>query len=362
MSAPILYADVPGFYAEVERALDPTLAGRPVLVGGDPRKRGLVQSATADARAAGVVADMPVVEALERCPRARALRTDMSRYRDMDKRLRAILVRCADRVEPAGLGAAYLGVPAETSFASDREPSLASLAATLRTTVARELHLPLRVGAGPVKFLARLAAEEAGPEGFLEVSPTRVAPFLEGLPVARLPGVGRKTEARLSELGVRCVGELIALGRASVERTLGNHGLAILAAAHGQGDDRIRAAPHPQSLSQEATLPEGVLDRAELGEQLHGLAERLERALALEGVTARRLALRVRFTDGEQTTRSVSLDRGLSGADRILELAAALLARTQAGLRPVRGLGLAASALARPRRDERQLGLFDGDR
>jgi DNA polymerase-4 len=359
MSAPILYADVPGFYAEVERALDPTLAERPVVVGGDPRKRGLVQSATADARAAGVVADMPVVEALERCPRARALRTDMSRYRDMDKRLRAILVRCAERVEPAGLGAAYLGVPAERGSASER---LGSLAATLRTTVARELHLPLRVGAGPVKFLARLAAEEAGPEGFLEVAPTRVRPFLEGLPVSRLPGVGRKTEARLSELGVRRVGELIALGRASVERALGNHGLAILAAAHGQGDDRVRAAPHPQSLSQEATLAEGVLDRAELGEQLHGLAERLERALALEGVTARRLALRVRFSDGEQTTRSVSLDRGVSAAARILELAAALLARTQAGLRPVRGLGLAASALARPRRDERQLGLFDADR
>lgn len=346
----LFYADVPDFYAEVERAANAALADRPVIVGGDPRKKGLVQAATADARAAGVAPDMPVLEALARCPRARALRTDMARYRDADKRLRASFARLVARLEPAGLGAAYLelpeGVPPEEQ------------ARALREGVASELHLPLRVGAGPVKFLARLAAEEAGPGGFLAVAPGRVASFLHPLPVSRLPGVGPNTAMRLAELGAHCVGDVVALGRAALERGLGNHGLAVLAAALGRGDDRIRAAPHPQTLSQEVTLASDELDRTVLGEHLRGLAERLERALALEGLAARRLGLKVRYADGERISRSVSLDHGVAAAGELLEQASELLGRTQAGTRPLRLLGLAAGGLVRPQRDEAQLPLF----
>lgn len=348
---PLVYADVPGFYAEVERAAQPALAARPVIVGGDPRKRGLVQAATADALAAGVAVGMPVVDALERCPHARALRTEMARYRAADKRLRALFGRFAERIEPVGLGAAWLE-PAASGEALPRA------AAALREAVARELRLPLRVGAAPVKFLARLAAEEAGPGGFLAVGAGEVGAFLHPLPVSRLPGVGARTAQRLAELGVRSVGDLVAAGRDALERALGNHGLAILAAARGQGDDRIRAAAHPQSLSQETTLAADALDRALLADHLRGLAERLERALALEGLAARRLALKVRYADGERITRTLSLERGIGAAAEILPLALALLDRTQAGTRPVRLLGLAASSLLRPRRDERQLDLF----
>ncbi|MEB2346808.1 MAG: hypothetical protein OZ948_18975 [Deltaproteobacteria bacterium] len=353
MSRALVYADVPGFYAEVERAANPGLAERPVIVGGDPRKRGLVQAASADALAAGVTLAMPVVDALERCPHARALRTDMARYREADKRLRAVFARFAERVEPMGLGAAWLEPAA-------RGAPLAALAAGLRAAVARELRLPLRVGAAPVKFLARLAAEEASAEGFLEVTAEGVAAFLQPLAVERLPGVGAKTAARLAQLGARTVGELVAAGRAAVEGALGNHGLTILAAAMGQGDDRVRAAAHPQSLSLETTLAEDAVDRTLLVEPLRGLAERLERALALEGLSARRLALKLRYAGGERITRTVSLGRGVASASEILDTALGLLARTQAGTRPVRLLGLGASALQGPRREERQLDLFGG--
>jgi len=357
MARSILYADVPAFYAEVERAAHPELAGRPVIVGGDPRKRGLVQAATPDAVAVGVREGMTVVDALACCPRARALRTEMPRYREMDKRLRACLARAAARLEPAGLGAAFLEAEGEPG---PRVGALESLARALREAVAAELRLPLRVGAGPVKFVARLAAEEAGGAGFLAVEPSQVAAFLGGLPVARLPGVGPNTAARLAELGVLEVAELVALGRGPIERELGNHGLAILASALGHGDDHVRAASHPQTLSQEVTLRTGELDRAVLGEQLRLLADRLERALALEGLSARRLALKVRYADGERITRSVSLEEGVATGAELLDRAADLLERTQAGSRPLRLLGLAVTSLARPRRDDRQLSLFEG--
>ncbi len=352
MSRPLVYADVPAFYAEVERARDAALKGRPVIVGGDPRKKGLVQAATPDAIAAGVHVGMAVLDALEHCPHGRALRTDMVRYRDADKRLRAVFGRYAERIEPAGLGAAYLSGSAQDS-------NVEILAAALRAAVAKELRLPLRVGAAPVKFLAQLAAEDAGVEGFRAIERAELRRFLDPLPVTRLPGVGPNTAARLAELGIRTAGELAAAGRERIEQALGNHGLAVLAAAMGQGDERVRAAAHPQSLWQEVTLGEDTVDRARLVAPLRGLAERLERGLALEGLAARRLSLKVRYADGERTTRTVSVDRGLATAGDLLGVALALLDRTQAGVRPLRLLGLGASALARPQQRERQLGLFD---
>jgi DNA polymerase-4 len=357
MARAILYADVPAFYAEVERAVRPELAGRPVIVGGDPRKRGLVQAATPDAVAAGVLEGMAVVDALAQCPRARAVRTEMSRYREMDKRLRACLARACERLEPAGLGAAFLEA-GEGAGPTERSPALSGLARALREAVAAELGLPLRVGSGPVKFVARLAAEEAGGVGFLAVAPGEVAAFLGPLPVSRLPGVGPNTAARLAELGVSTVAQLVALGRGPIESALGNHGLVVLASALGQGDDRLRPGSHPQTLSQEVTLRGGGLDRAQLGEQLRLLAERLERALALEGLAAKRLLLKVRYADGARITRSVSLELGVATAQELVDRASELLERTQAGSRPLRLLGLAVSSLARPRRDDRQLPLF----
>jgi nucleotidyltransferase/DNA polymerase involved in DNA repair len=352
MSARILFADVPGFYAEVERATRPELAGRPVVVGGDPRKRGLVQAATRDARDAGVVEGMTVELALLRCAGARALRTDMPRYREMDKRFRACLGALCERLEPVGLGAAFLDVR------ELREP-VAELASRVRAGVASELGLPLRAGAGPVKFVARLAAEEAGPDAFQAVEASEAQQFLAPLAVSRLPGVGPNTAARLAELGARTVGELVAVGRPVLEARLGNRGLELLAAALGRGDDRVRAARHPQTLSQEATLGSGEIDRTALAEQLRALAERLERALALEGLVARRLVLRVRYADGQGATRSQSFEGGIGSAAELFAQAQALLGRTHAGALPVRLLGLAATSLERPRRDERQLVLFE---
>jgi DNA polymerase-4 len=351
MSARILFADVPGFYAEVERAARPDLSDRPVIVGGDPRKRGLVQAATPDALAAGVATGMLVEVALARCPRARAVRTDMPRYREMDKRFRASLGRVCERIEPVGLGAAFLDV-------RERRDDPAEIGGALREAVTRELRLPLRVGAGPVKFVARLAAEEAGPGGFLAVDAAGAERFLAPLAVSRLPGVGPNTEARLAELGARTIGEIAALGRAALEAALGNRGLELLGGALGHGDDRVRAARHPRTLSQEATLPGGEIDRAALAQQLRGLVERLERALALEGLVARRLVLKVRYDEGGGATRSQSFARGLAAAGDLLREAESLLSRTHAGVRKVRLLGLAATALERPGRDDRQLDLF----
>jgi nucleotidyltransferase/DNA polymerase involved in DNA repair len=350
----LLYAEVPRFYAEAERAADASLADRPVIVGGDPRKRGLVQGATEDALAAGVAIGMPVLEALELCRSARVRRTDMRAYRDLAARLRALFRRVVPRVEPSGLEAAYLD-GAETP-----EP-LEALARRLQDDVREALRLPLRVGIAPVKFVAKLAAEEAGASGVRRVEPDEIRAFLRPLPVGRLPGVGPHTLAAFRELGVATAGELAAVPRATIEERLGNHGLALLSAAQGHGEARLRPAPHSRSLSQESTLAESERDAAVLERVLRELAASLAAALARERLAARRLVLKVRYGDGETVTRSQTLPRALAAADELAERGQDLLRRTQAGDRAVRLLGLAAfNLIARPR-DDRQLRLFAGD-
>lgn len=347
----LLYAEVPCFYAEIERRDEPGLAGRPVIVGGDPRKRGLVQAATPDALAAGVEVGMPMIEALEHCPRARAVRTDVRRYREEQARLRACFRRETERVEAAGPGAAWLDVGGGGELPE-------AVAARLRERVASELGLPLRVGIAPVKFVARLAAEEAGAAGVRRVGTGEIARFLHPLPVERLPGVGPRTGVRLRELGVRTVGALAELAPRTVEEALGNHGLAILDYARGRDAGAVRAAPVRRTLSQEVTLPRPEQDLTALGERLGELAQGLETALARERQAARRLTLKVRYEDRETVTRTRTLPRAVASAGDLAAAARELLGRTQAGTRAVGLIGLTASQLVRARRDDRQLDLF----
>lgn len=344
----VIYAEVPGFYAEVERAARPELRERPVVVGGDARKGGLVQAATPDALEAGVAPGMTVLEALERCPGARALRTDMRRYREAGVRLFACLRRACERLEEAGLGAAYIEAP---EGADARELTVA-----LRARVAAELGLPLRVGIAPVKFAARLAA--AGAADIRAVEPAELEAFLWPLPVSCLDGVGANTQAALAKHDVHTLGELVGLGAERLEEILGNRGLDLLALARGRDPSPVRATRHSKSLSQEVTLPGEQVDAGVLSETLQRLAEALEGRLALEGLVARRVALKVRYADQQTTTRSRTLGAPLAEAPQIHAAGLALLRGTQAGFRPVRLLGLALSALAPAEREDRQLELF----
>jgi nucleotidyltransferase/DNA polymerase involved in DNA repair len=345
-----MYAEVPGFYAQVERAERPELAERPVIVGGDPRKGGLVQAATADAAAAGVVPGMPVLEAIERCPNARALATDMRRYRQAGVRLFACLRAVCERIEESGLGAAY----ADLADGVDAE----AIAAELCRRVHEQLGLALRVGIGPGKFVARLAAQAAGERGVGRVAASQVRAFLDPLPVTRLDGVGANTQAALAKRDVHTIGELVALGPARLEEILGNRGLELLALASGLDPAPVRATRHAKSLSQESTLPEPQIDAGVLTERIHALAEALERRLALEALSARRITLKLRFADQETATRSQTLATPVSDARQIHAIGLALLRRTQAGVRPVRLVGLAVSELAIARGEEPQLDLF----
>jgi len=350
VSRSILFAEVPCFYAAIERGRAPALAERPVIVGGDPRKRGVVLAASPEALVVGVALDMPVVEALRLCPQARAVRTDMALYRDVSRRLFACLRRGIQGIETYGMAGAYV----DASGAADA----ISLADDLCGRVRAELDLPMRIGVASGKFLARLAAEEAGAEGVRRVDPGAEGAFLRPLPASRLDGVGRKTAATLAERGAHTIGGVVTLGVDRLEEAFGTHGRRIFALASGRDEAPVRASGNPQSLSREITIRGEGADGGVLGEHLLDLARQLEGELARQGLVAGRVALKVRYADRGTQTRSRVLGGPLRSAPGLHEAALRLLERTQASSRPVRGLGLQLGKLAPPAESDRQLDLF----
>jgi nucleotidyltransferase/DNA polymerase involved in DNA repair len=352
MARSILFAEVPGFYAAVERADDPKLAARPVLVGGDPRKRGRVQAATPDALATGVEIDMPMLEALRHCPSARVVPTDMQRYREIDRRFQAVLRQVAARIERFGLGAGFADL---AGGASGEE-----IAEAMRAAVRAQLSLPLRVGLASGKFLARLAAQEVPEEGVFRIGAGEEDSFLAPLPASRLEGVGRKTAASLAELGAHTIADVVALGRDRLHAALGVHGLRIFALASGRDEEPVRGARHPKSVSRESRVEGDGVDFATLTELVTGLAHQLEIELARNGVAASRIVVKLRDADGTVVTRTRTLNAPIASAPALVAEALELLGRAERGGRPIRGLGIQLSELVAAAEGGRQLPLFPG--
>jgi DNA polymerase-4 len=348
----IVYVRVPGFYAAVEQADHPLERGRPLIVGGNPRKRGTVTGANADARQAGVREGMPVREALALCPQAVVRPTRLHRYREVGAELRAVWRSVTDRFEPDGLEAAYLEP-------SPREQPL-RVAADLCVRVRAEAGLAAVAGVGPTRFVAFLAARHARPEGIREVPTKRALEFLAPLAVTEIWGLGPTTAERLAGAGIATIGDLQRVSAEALEQVVGRNaaGFRMLARAEDRGSVRPRRPP--RSLSRERTLPEATVDLRTLEEVIVELAARLQEMLQRERRTARTLALAVRHLDDREVTRSVTRDEPFRGQNELRQAALELLARTNAAVRPVRRLRLQASRLMAHdgEVDGRQLRLF----
>jgi DNA polymerase-4 len=352
--APVIYAEVPGFYAAVARADDPVLRRAPVIVGGDPQKRGRVQSASPDALERGVYVGMSMVDALGHCPDAHLIRTDMNRYRAVSKRLMGLIRGFDENLETDHLNAAYLVY--EDSARSGA--LLDERAAELCRIVREELDLPLRVGIASVKFLARLAAEEVREAGVLRIAPEEEDAFLGALPPTRLPLVGPKAAAALRDLGVRSVADLLSLGEDRIVREIGPHGRRILAFAKGEDTSPIRVARHPKSLSHATTFAAPELERAELERQLQCVCEQVEEDLREQGLNAGKIALQVLYEERKPETRSRKLVRPILTAADVYAAAVRLLDRTEAGSRPIRRVGVTLADLSPALSPDPQLDLF----
>jgi len=354
----IAHADMDAFYASVEQRDRPELRGRPVVVGGVSR-RGVVASASYEARRFGVRSAMPGIEARQRCPDAVFIAGDMRRYARESRHIFEIFRRFAPRVEGLSLDEAFLDWTGTERLLGPA----AELAARLRAAVRQETGLAVSVGIAPVKLVAKIASDLAKPDGLLEVRPEEVQAFLAPLPVGRLWGVGPVTEARLLAAGYGTVGDLAGADAAALRRVLGDWGLAFARLARGR--DLRDAEPFREavSLSEENTFEEDVADRGTLETTLLAHAESVARRLRKEGLLARTVVLKLKLARRRAPgprgyallTRRETLVHETDDGEQIARVARALLARTELP-EAVRLLGVGVTNLASTRRG--QLGLF----
>jgi DNA polymerase-4 len=339
---PILHVDMDAFYASVEILKDPSLEGRPVVVGGSGA-RGVVMSASYEARRFGVSSAMPSARARRLCPDAVFVPPDFASYQAYSIRLREVLLSFTPLVEPLSLDEAFLDVSGATRLFG----APAEIAGAVRARVREELSLSCSVGVAPNKFLAKMASAAAKPDGVVVVAADGVLGFLHPLPVGALWGVGERTHGVLERLGVRTVGELAAVPVRVLERTLGEaHARHLAALASGRDERTVVPYEAPKQVGHEETFERDIDAEDDVMRELLRLAFRVAARLRAEGYRARTVTLKVRLASFATLHRSRTVpDPTDVGAD-LYRVVADLYRAIPGTRRRVRLLGVAASGLA----------------
>ena len=338
---PMLHVDLDAFYASVEVRKDPSLAGKPVVVGGTG-SRGVVASASYEARALGVRSAMPGVRARRLAPHAVFLPPDFEAYKAYSNRFREVLLSYTPLVEPIALDEAFLDVGGATRlFGPPRR-----IAERIRADVERELGFTCSVGVAPNKFLAKLASEASKPNGLIVVPHDGVREFLDPLPVGALWGAGEKTVDVLHRLGIRTVAELAAVPVSVLGRVLGEAQSKHLSAlAHGEDDRPVVPYEAPKSISHEETFDRDLDDTAEILREILALSRAVGRRLREDGYECRTVVLKVRMANFTTLTRSRTLPAPTDLATDLDHVAAEMYRALPGARRRVRLLGVQAANL-----------------
>lgn len=336
----VLHIDMDAFFVEVERRRDPSLRGVPVVVGGIG-PRGVVASASYEARVRGVRSAMPTSHARRRVPAARFVPPDHTAYREASAEVFSIIRGFTPVVEPLSVDEAFLDI----SGLRLHYGSVEEVGSTLREAVRSGTGLPASVGIAASKLIAKLASEEAKPDGMLVVPAGGETAFLHPKPVGALWHVGEATKARLEELGIATIGDLAAFPRDTLRRRLGptmGTALSELAAAH---DPRpVVAGGGAKSVSVEQTYESDISDSAVVERELLRQSDRLSRRLRRAGLAGTTVTLKVRLADFSTLSRSETSAPSASSHD-LFEAAKRLLSRAGVTGRPIRLLGLAMTGL-----------------
>ena len=300
----ILHVDMDAFFVSVELLDRPELAGKPVAVGG--AERGVVSAASYEAREFGVNSAMPVARALRACPHLTMIPPRHGRYSEVSRQIMDILHDVTPLVEKLSVDEAFLDVGGARRLMGGP----VRIATDLRARIRREVGVPASVGIAATKHVAKIASAHAKPDGLLLIPRSATIAFLHGLPVGALWGVGEKTRARLAKQGIETVGELADAGPERLARILGRaHGTHLYRLAMGQDPRPVQTSREEKSIGKEETFFEHVADRGKLEKillaQAHATARRLRRAR----LTARTVAIKVRFADFTTITRSTTFAR-----------------------------------------------------
>ncbi len=342
----ICHVDMDAFFVSVEELYDPSLKGKPVVVGGKADQRGVVAAASYAARKFGVHSAMPLRTAGRLCPQATFVEGHPERYRDYSKRVFGVLNRFSPVVEMASIDEAYLDL---TGTERLHGPALRA-AHELHECMRRETSLNCSLGLAASRLVAKVSSDQAKPNGVLYILPGQEARFLAPLEVRKIPGVGKKMEASLHTIGIRRVGDLARLDEAFLAARFGRWGLALAGKAQGADaggwfDTEIGANDDPKSISHEHTFGEDTANAERLETTILKLSEMVAKRLREHRLYARTIQLKFRYEDFSTFTRACSLDHATQLDREIAGAAVGLFRQAWGRKTPIRLLGVHAGNL-----------------
>ncbi|MBT9160054.1 MAG: DNA polymerase IV [Dehalococcoidia bacterium] len=353
MARIIMHIDLDAFFVSVEQALNPELQGKPVVVGGRPDKRGVVACASYEARVFGLHAGMPLTTASRLCPQATFIEGSFPKYRDASQRFISVLADFSPSLEPVSLDEVYLDA---TGFESIYG-SIWQMAVAIKQRIKDELGLCASVGIASCKVAAKIASELSKPDGLLEIARGEERSFLAPLPIAKLPGVGKKTEQILSGLGINTIGKLSIMPLSALKSRFGASGELLHRYANGIDNRKVEPPGAARSISRETTFDKDTRDRPLLEATFRYLSERVGAELRRGGKQTRCVTLKLRYADFTTITRSRTLKQASNTDQTIFDTGLELLNKALAQEKqPVRLIGIGVSNLVEP---SRQLDMFD---
>ena len=348
----IIHLDMDAFYAAVEVLDSPELRGKPVIVGGS-KERGVVSSASYEARKFGVHSAQPIATAARLCPQGVFLPVRMWRYQEVSQQIFKIFQLFSPLVEPLSLDEAFLDVTGSTRLFGPPE----EIARKIKEQVVEETGLTVSAGVAPSKFVAKIASDMQKPDGLTIVLEGKVKEFLEPLPIEKLWGVGKATRKILAHLGVKTIGDLGLLSSKLLVRKLGKQGLHLYLLAKGVDEREVEPEREVKSIGHEDTYPVDISDLGEARKQLLSLATRVAKRLRGYGLAGKTVTLKVKYYDFVQITRSITLGEPTDDSTKIFQTCGDLLGKTEVGRRPVRLFGISLSQLS-DSDETKQLALF----
>lgn len=354
-SRKIVHIDMDAFYASVEQRDNPDLRGKPVVVAWTG-PRSVVCAASYEARRFGVHSAMSAIRAQRLCPQAVYVPPDFNRYRDVSRQIRQIFARHTDLIEPLSLDEAYLDVTVNKLGL----PSATEVAQVIRQQIRAETGLTASAGIAPNKFLAKIASDWNKPDGQFVIRPAKVLEFLQPLPVRKVPGVGKVTQARLEQLGIQTVGDLATHGAEELEHYFGRYGRRLYELARGIDEREVQTDQPLQQVSAETTFSEDIRLNA-LGDAIDRMADKVWDQAQKKGALGRTVVLKLKTDRFRILTRSQTSPNPPASAAELAAVARLLCERVDLPADTLYRLaGVGMSNFADPAEQARQPDLFGG--
>ncbi len=341
----ILHIDMDAFFAAVEQRDNTALRGKPVIVGGEPKSRGVVSTCSYEARKFGVRSAMSSAQAFRLCPEGVFVRPNFKKYSDASRMIHSIFHHYTDLVESVSLDEAYLDVKVN-KFNLDDPVMIAKL---IKQHILAATKLTASAGVSVNMFLAKVASDLEKPNGLTVVGPEKIEGLMKTLPVRKIPGVGPKTEKQLLELGLQTCGDIQKTGLRKLTALFGNSGSWLLARAKGEDEREVEPFHERKQISVETTFEKDTKDLRLLQATLEEFSREIFHDLVQSEKEAKTITLKVKYFDFDQITRSKTLTAPIQSAEKIAQTAFDLLkTKTEAGKKLIRLVGLGVSGFSEP--------------